>query len=473
MNQRNVPPFVSIVIPNYNGAHYLPMCLEAIRDLQYPSDRFEVIVSDNGSVDGSIELLRDKYPWVRVIENGQNLGFASGCNVGIRASRGDYIVLLNNDAAPEPIWLENLVAVAEANPQAGIVTGRIRLFYDQLVLRILANPVYQLSDGRVVSVRVFGVETGIPGGVVQYLEGFYGWERASAEGMFRWMGGKALLGIPVPPGDGDWTLILRLAVLAGQSTPVRLVISLHEQYLAEWMLSEEFPATYELRIPALARAWAVPLLQNAGSIVFWDGSGRDRGTFVRDCELFYEEDRGQYSVVEEVAAGCGASLLLRRTMLEDVGLLDDDFFLYYEDTDLSLRARWLGWKVLYAPEAIVRHIHCGSSQEWSPLFIYYTDRNRLAMLFKNGLPSQVLRAWISYGTGAVVHLLRVVVAWLKGKENWHENARYALIRWRVIKSLLCWLPKLWRERRRIHRGARVASAEMIRWFGGENACRYL
>lgn len=468
-----MPPFVSIVIPNYNGAHYLPICLEAVKGLRYPSDRFEVIVSDNGSTDGSIELLRDKYPWVRVIENGRNLGFASGCNVGIRISRGDYIVLLNNDAAPEPAWLENLVAVAEADPQAGMVTGRIRLFYDQLVLQLSAAPTYLLNDGRIVSVQLFGVEVGIPGGVVQYLEGFYGWERTAHGRLFRWMGEKALLGVPVPPGDGDWVLGLHLSVPAGRNGPVRLAVFLREQRLAEWVLSGTSPTIYELRIPASARVWAVPLLQNVGSIIFWDGSGRDRGTFVRNCELFYEEDHGQYSVAEEVAAGCGASLLLRRTMLEDVGLLDDDFFLYYEDTDLSLRARWRGWKILYAPKAIVRHIHCGSSQEWSPLFIYYSDRNRLAMLFKNGLPSQILQAWTSYGTGAVVNLLRIVVAWLIGKEGWREHARHTLIRWRVIKSLLCWLPKLWRERRRIRKGARVTPAEIARWFEGENARGYL
>lgn len=457
-------PFVSIVIPNYNGAHYLPACLEAVCSQQYPPDRLEVIVSDNGSTDGSTDLLRNRYPWVRVIENGRNLGFASGCNAGIRASRGDYIVLLNNDTVPEPTWLKNLVAVAEANPQAGMVTARIRLFYDQLVLHLSATPSKSLNDGRVLGAQVFDVESGAPGGVVQYLEGFYGWERTPSGRLFRWMGGDALLGIPVPWGDGDWTLSLLLAAPSSQGQPVHLTVSLRGQRLAEWVLSGATPTKYEVEIPAQARAWAIPLLQNVGSVVFLDGSGRDRGTFVRDCELFYEEDRGQYSVVEEVAAGCGASLLLRRAMLEDVGMLDDNFFMYYEDTDLSLRARWRGWKVLYAPDAIVRHIHCGSSQEWSPLFVYYTDRNRLAMLLKNGFPDQVWRAWAAYGASAVVGLVRSGVSWLGRRQGWREHARRTIIQWRVIGSLLRWLPRLCEERRRIRKGARVAPAEIACWF---------
>jgi len=460
----SVFPFVSIVILNYNGAHYLPICLEAVRGQQYPSDRFEVIVSDNGSTDGSLELLRGQYPWVRVIANRRNLGFASGCNAGIAASRGEYIVLLNNDTAPEPTWLEGLVAVAEADPQAGMVTARIRLFYDQLVLKISSTPFKPLNDGRTLGVQVFGVESGVPGGVVQYLEGFYGWEHLSTGYRFRWMGEEARLGVPVPPGDEGWSLSLLLAAPRPQGRPARVAVSLGDHCLAEWALSGATPTECEVEIPAQARAWAVPLLQNAGSLVFWDGSGRDRGTFVRDFELFYEEDRGQYGVVEEVAAGCGASLLLRRAMLEDVGLLDNHFFMYYEDTDLSLRARWRGWKILYAPDAIVRHIHCGTSREWSPFFLYYTDRNRLAMLFKNGFLWQVWQAWAAYGAGALAGLLRTGAAWLRGRPCWREQARRTVIQWRVIGSLVRWLPRLWRERRQIHRTARVPPAEIARWF---------
>lgn len=457
-------PFISVIIANYNGEHYLPACLDALRTQSYPSDRFEVIVSDNGSKDGSLELLRTRYPWVRVIANERNLGFALGNNVAIRASRGEYVVLLNNDTAPLPTWLENLVAVAESDPRVGMVTARIQLFYDQLVLTLQSAAFTSNHDGRVLGAQIFGVDGGAPGGVVQYLNGFYGWEHLPCGRRFRWMGDQAHLGVPVPPGAQDWYLSLILAAPRPQNQQVWFTVAIGDRLLAEFYLSGATPVEHQVRIPADARALAMPLVQNTGSLVFQDGSGRDRGTFVRDFEVFYEEDNGQYGSVEEVAAGCGASLLIRRTMLEDVGLLDEDFFMYYEDTDLSLRARWRGWRILYAPQAIVRHIHCGSSQEWSPLFVYYTDRNRLAMLFKHGAPRQIWRAWGTYVAGVFSSLLKTVCALLRGHRDWRGHVRQALIQWRVVGALLYWLPTLWRKRRRIQKSARVSFAEI--WSEG-------
>ena len=70
-------PYVSVIIVNYNGAHFLPACLNALKVQSYPKEYFEVIVSDNGSTDNSLELLRQNYPWVRRIENNENLGFST------------------------------------------------------------------------------------------------------------------------------------------------------------------------------------------------------------------------------------------------------------------------------------------------------------------------------------------------------------------------------------------------------------
>jgi hypothetical protein len=150
-------------------------------------------------------------------------------------------------------------------------------------------------------------------------------------------------------------------------------------------------------------------------------------------------------------------------MLEDVGLFDEDFFMYYEDTDLSLRAQSRGWKILYAPHAIIRHIHCGSSQEWSPFFVYHVDRNRLAMLFKNGLPRQVWQGWWTYMVNALSNVMRAGVDWIRRRE-WQERIRRALIQVRVIGTLLLWLPKLWRKRRRIQQRGLVTSSEITSWF---------
>ena len=119
-------PLASIVIPNWNGAHHLPDCLDSLRRQRYP--RFEVILVDNGSTDGSLALLAQTYPEVRLIALGENWGFAPACNLGMRAARGEILVLLNNDTETDPGWLEALVAAFERWPGAGAVASKMLLF---------------------------------------------------------------------------------------------------------------------------------------------------------------------------------------------------------------------------------------------------------------------------------------------------------------------------------------------------------
>jgi GT2 family glycosyltransferase len=128
------PPEATIIILNYNGAQYLSDCLDAIKSQTYPTEFFEVIVSDNGSTDGSLELLTNKYPWVRILKNNCNLGFASGNNAAIKEARSQYIILLNNDTKPHINWLESMVNLAREKPEAGMITGHLQLFYDQITL---------------------------------------------------------------------------------------------------------------------------------------------------------------------------------------------------------------------------------------------------------------------------------------------------------------------------------------------------
>ena len=117
-------------------------------------------------------------------------------------------------------------------------------------------------------------------------------------------------------------------------------------------------------------------INNAGSFLLWNGWAVDRG--------YGEVDKGQYDWVEEVFAACGACMLCRKAMLEDVGLLDENIFAYFEDTELSWRARLRGWKVVYTPRAVVYHVHAGTSQEWSPFFTYHVFRNKLYINLKQG-----------------------------------------------------------------------------------------
>lgn len=103
-------PRCSIVILNYNGLHHLDKCFETLRALDYPEDRVEVILVDNGSVDGSVEAMQTRHGWVRLIVNERNVGFSGGCNQGARAAKdADVLVFLNNDMRVEPAWLRELV----------------------------------------------------------------------------------------------------------------------------------------------------------------------------------------------------------------------------------------------------------------------------------------------------------------------------------------------------------------------------
>ncbi len=120
-------PEVSIIILNWNNYKDTNECLESLGNITYPNH--EIIVIDNGSVDGSGEKLKKKFPGHTFIQNKENLGFAGGNNVGIKyavdVSPSPYILLLNNDTTVEPDFLEPLVAFAEENKRAGSLQGKL------------------------------------------------------------------------------------------------------------------------------------------------------------------------------------------------------------------------------------------------------------------------------------------------------------------------------------------------------------
>ena len=106
-------PKVFIIILNWNGYQDTVECLQSVRRLTYPSCK--VIVVDNGSSDGSAAKLKEEFKEVFYIENKENLGFATGNNVGISyalENGADYILLLNNDTVVEPMVLEDMVRIA-------------------------------------------------------------------------------------------------------------------------------------------------------------------------------------------------------------------------------------------------------------------------------------------------------------------------------------------------------------------------
>jgi hypothetical protein len=109
---------LSVVVVTYNALPYLEQALESV-------ERLETVVVDHGSTDGTLELVRDRFPQVRLVEQ-KNLGLAAGWNRGVRETTAPYVLVLNSDA-----WLvgdaaKRLVAFAEERPQAGFVAPRLR-----------------------------------------------------------------------------------------------------------------------------------------------------------------------------------------------------------------------------------------------------------------------------------------------------------------------------------------------------------
>ena len=114
---------ISIIILNWNGKHHLEECLSSVLKQTYKD--YEVIVVDNGSTDGSQEYISSRFPSVSLICNDQNYGFCKGNNIGIKASKGEYIVLLNNDTVVEQDWLQQLYECMISDIDVGFCTSKL------------------------------------------------------------------------------------------------------------------------------------------------------------------------------------------------------------------------------------------------------------------------------------------------------------------------------------------------------------
>ncbi len=122
-------PLVYISVLNWNGLHDTIECLDSLNKLDYPNCK--LVVVDNGSTDGSTDIISKNYPKVHLIQNKENLGFAKGNNVGIRhalENNADYVWLLNNDTVVEQDTLLNMVTEAEKDPLTGIIGSKIYYF---------------------------------------------------------------------------------------------------------------------------------------------------------------------------------------------------------------------------------------------------------------------------------------------------------------------------------------------------------
>ena len=444
-------PLVTVVVLNWNGAHLLADCLAGLAAQDLPDGQVAVWVVDNASTDGSLELLRDEYPWVRVLANSSNDGFAGGNNVALREVTTPFVALLNNDARPEPAWLRRLLEPFEepGAERLGAVSGKI-VFLPRFLAVELATPgfVPGTLDTRELGVRIYRVTVDGEDVTERVL-----WDRVAygpegeGSGRFRWTRPAGMLLIPVDRPAGE-RLLIGLRVAAETSKPLELTWSGG----SGGGKAEPEPVDLEVEVPV-----GVPLvdvLNNAGSMVFRDGYGADRA--------YQELDRGQYERPEEVFAFCGGSVCFRTEALRQAGVFDADFFLYYEDTDLSWRLRALAWRIRYQPAAVARHIHSASSVEWSPLFVFHTDRNRLLMLTKNARAGLAAREVLRYPLTTASLALREVARARHTRRR--PPVRPTLLRLQVLGSYLRLLPVMVVRRRRIAARAEVDRKRLERWL---------
>ena len=238
---------LSIITVNYNG--FKDTC-ELIDSIPF-NDSMEVIVVDNASTENKASFIQNNYPNVKVLRNEKNLGFAGGNNLGIKAAKGKYIFLVNNDTIFKDVNVQSLIDRLESSPKIGVVCPKIRFSWGN-------NPIQ-----------------------------FTGY------------------------------------------TPLSKIT-------------------------------------------------------VRNKSIgFGEEDRGQYNTPHSTPYAHGAAMMIKREVIDKVGLMPECYFLYYEELDWSMMITRAGYEIWYEPACTIYHKESQTTGQNSPLRTYYITRNRLLLVKRN------------------------------------------------------------------------------------------
>jgi len=127
------PGVVSVVLVNFRGTDDTIACISELRKLDWPAEQLEIICVENASGDDSAARIAAADPGVVIVESLENLGFAGGCNLGVRRSTGEYAAFINNDARPDAQWIRAAVAAFNESPSIGSVASKVMDWDGQLI----------------------------------------------------------------------------------------------------------------------------------------------------------------------------------------------------------------------------------------------------------------------------------------------------------------------------------------------------
>ena len=459
-------PFVRVVVLSFDGGQMTIDCLDSLLQTDWPSDRFEIVLVDNGSLDDVTARVRAEYPSVRVLEPLRNLGFAGGCNLGIEAivcSAGralhdyDHVALVNNDATVDAAWLDALVEAISTGSDVGAASAKM-LFADRFTgidMEVSEVSIAGGGDDRLIGVCVSGIRID---GVrddqrLQFDEGFHGpvgFDATRGEEFARWSKSKGSLRIKETRADESVEQVVSFRLSAETERTVTLRSDIDEVRVVVgggYAAKEPIFTWVDVRVGSDV----FDVINNVGSNLYERGFGGDRG--------FLERDRGQFEQSVDVFAWCGGAVLLKKDYLDAVGVFDERLFLYYEDTDLSWRGQLQGWRYVYAPGALVRHRHAQSSGIGSDTFRFYTERNRLLVLIKNAPLWLALRSGLGEIKRTLVINVRHLI--LRPLTLRMPSRPEAAMRRRVLKSYLSLAPAMLRDRWLMDR--RRSRRSMMKW----------
>jgi GT2 family glycosyltransferase len=366
-----------IFILNYNGAHFLKECLSSLCAVELGANSMHVSVVDNCSHDNSAEVVR-QFKDVSFIKLDKNYGFSKGNNLGvwkrleeltIKGNTADLVCFLNNDTIVEPTWLTAATERFASDTKIGVVGSKAN-FYDRFIeVQFKCSPVFRPRDTGSLDSRDLGVFVRAPRPAhnIQPNPRRSKWVDAYPADPCggRWLKpeGRILIAVQNHNKATNLDLVFENRNPTAASTNITLTIGGHEHTL---LIPEGETRELSVTVPANS---AELFIQNAGSFVTNSWEAGDDGTFRRDSDSF-EEPR-------EVAAICGVSMFMRTELFQKLKGFDEAFFAYFEDTDLSLRARLEGYTCWYEPRSRLRHIHCGSGGEFSPYFNFNVTHSHL------------------------------------------------------------------------------------------------